>query len=82
LHYDFRHQCLTSLLEISEVSEETVQAMPDNKIGSKTPEHYSPIRIHKKQEAVDALASRRRMELRRAPQRERFAAIAEAHRER
>jgi integrase len=54
-HYDFRHQCLTTLLEIPEISEETVQAVARHRIGTRTIEHYSAIRIEKKQVAVDAL---------------------------
>lgn len=54
-HYDFRHQCLTSMLEIPEISEETVQAVARHRIGTRTIEHYSAIRIDRKQKAVDAL---------------------------
>jgi integrase len=43
-HYDFRHQCLTTLLEIPEISIETVQAVARHKIGDRTIEHYSAIR--------------------------------------
>jgi integrase len=70
-HNSFRHQCLTSLLEIPEISEETVKAIARHKISERTIEHYSHIRIHKKQNALDMLHDRRRFEaLRRPPQRE------------
>jgi hypothetical protein len=56
-HYDFRHQCITTLLEIPEVSIETVQAVARHKIGDRTIEHYSAIRQEKKQQARDMLTT-------------------------
>lgn len=68
-HYDFRHQCLTTLLEIPEISPETVQAVARHKIGDRTIEHYSAIRQEKKQNAVDMLNDKRRFDaMRRPPQ--------------
>jgi integrase len=80
-HNSFRHQCLTSLLEIPEISEETVKAIARHKISERTIEHYSHIRIHKKQNALDMLHDRRRFEaLRRPPQRENRSAKSRARR--
>lgn len=75
-HYDFRHQCLTTLLEIPEISEATVQAVARHRIGTRTIEHYSAIRIEKKQKAVDALEMLRK---RRPPQREAGRAAFSGH---
>jgi integrase len=70
-HYDFRHQVITSLLEIPGVSTETVQAVARHKVGTRTIEHYSKIRIQAKQQALDLLNEHRRAAaLRRPPQRE------------
>jgi integrase len=70
-HYDFRHQIITSLLEIPGVSTETVQAVARHKVGTRTIEHYSKIRIQAKQQALDLLNEHRRAAaLRRPPQRE------------
>jgi integrase len=52
--YSFRHHAITKLLENSDVSEETVEAIAGH-VSAKMKKHYSHIRIEVRREAVEAL---------------------------
>jgi integrase len=71
-HYDFRHQCLTTLLEIPEVSIETVQAVARHK--DRRPDHRAllgdPAGEETSSRGHPSHDSRRFAALRRPPQRQ------------
>jgi integrase len=55
--YDFRHNATTKMLENPEISERTIEEFIGHRLGSKTKEKYSHIRMEARRHAAASLDS-------------------------
>lgn len=70
-HYDFRHQIITTLLQVPQLSVQEVQGIARHKIGDRTIERYSHSLLENKQQTLNILHDSRRFDrMKRLPQRQ------------